>query len=103
AERSEVAVSLRRDETSEREAHRRDLDVGRWLIRHLDEGAGVRPPFVELSGRVQEAGAEADGDGDLVAVAELRPDGLQSPRVLVGRRDIGLDRDVARRFDAVEE
>src|SRR5205823_2050888 len=38
----QIAVGLRGDESSEGEAHRRDIDVGLGFVRHLDECPRVR-------------------------------------------------------------
>src|SRR5258708_3027608 len=59
---TKVAERLRVDERAETEARAGDLDVLLPLfVDDLDEDSGVRPAFVELSGRVQVPRPETEG------------------------------------------
>src|SRR5919205_495532 len=65
----------------------RDLGVLVAVVHQLEEDPGRRPPLVQLAGRVQEAGAVAEGGGAPGAI----PDRLAKPghRLFEARR--GLD------------
>src|SRR6266566_3297259 len=60
SQRSEIAERLRVDERAESEWRAGDLDVLLPLfVDDLDEHAGIRPAFVQLTGRMQVARSEA--------------------------------------------
>ena len=73
-ERPEVAQGLGLGERGEAEG-----TVGDWqdlavISGQLEEEARGGPPFMELAGRVEEAGAVAGRRGDLERVAEVGAD-----------------------------
>src|ERR1700716_2077430 len=94
-ERSQVAEGLRVDQRAEGVGLARDrqIDVP-FGVGRLEEHPGVGAPLVELAGRVEEAGAEADGGGDAVAIPQGQPVKLQGGGALWRAVQVGLDGDV---------
>src|SRR5262249_35149300 len=66
----EVSQGLRPVEVTEGVRLARYRDVWAAACDHLDEHARIRAALVQLAGRVQEARAEADRRGDVVAGAK---------------------------------
>ena len=85
------------DKRAEAVVAARDLDVVAAAGGDLEENAGVGATLVQLAGGVKEAGAVAEGDGTLKAVAEEGLDDTQAG-VVGGRAvEVGLDGDVVAR------
>ncbi len=63
AQRLQVSGGLGGDQLPERVALARDLDVALRLVDELQEASRRRPALVQLSGRVQEPRAVAEGHG----------------------------------------